>query len=143
MNVVKKISPEWALRMGFGVMYLYSGVDLFRHPTAWYWALPVWLKNAISAVMPLSTYIRLQGALEIVLALALLACFLKPAIIKWVALASTLEMTAILLLSLVPFSAANFSITFRDIGLLGGALALFMIVLKKESSNQTPQQNNA
>lgn len=143
MTFFRKISTEWALRMGFGVMYLYSGTDLMTHPTAWYWALPLWLKNAISAVMPLSTYIRFQGALEIILALALLAWFLKPAIVKWVALMSTLEMAAILLLSLVPFSASNFSITFRDIGLLGGALALFVIVLNKQDIAQANQPTNA
>lgn len=137
MDFLRKISSEWALRIGFGVMYLHSGFDLLFHPTAWHWALPFWLRNAVSLVVPLNAYLRFQGAIELLMALGLLAWFLKNNIVKWVALLSTIEMAVILFLTFVPFSAYNFSITFRDIGLLGGALALFVLILKKQEVTAT------
>ena len=133
MNIFKRISPEWALRIGFAVMYLYSGFDLMTHPTAWYWALPFWLKNLISHIVNLDTYLRFQGAVEIVFALVLLAWFAKPLVVKIVAVLSALEFAVILALAFLPWSAANFLITFRDLGLLGGLIALFLIFSDKSS----------
>ena len=121
------------MRLGLGLMYLYSGQDLIRHPTAWYWALPYWLKNAIASTVLLDAYLRFQGAVEILFALVFLGWFLKPAIVKWVALLSTIEFAVILLLAFMPWSEANFLITFRDIGLLGGSLALFLLLHRKAS----------
>lgn len=138
MNFFKKISPEWALRLGIGVMYLYSGQDLIFSPTAWHWALPYWLRQAITSVVPIDSYLRIQGAAEIALALVLLAWFLGPKWIKWAALISTLEMAGILALAFIPWSETNFSITFRDIGLLGGSLALFCLLVEKEERATQP-----
>src|SRR5438552_14898738 len=104
MDWLKKISPECVLRWSLGLMYVYSGQDLFRNPTAWKWALPFWLRNVIEKVVPLETYLRFQGLLELVMALILMAWFLKPKLVKWVALLSTLEMAGILLLSFFPYS---------------------------------------
>jgi hypothetical protein len=47
--------------------------------------------------------------------------------VRLVALLSAFEFAAILMLALFPFSEANFLITFRDIGLLGAAVALFIL----------------
>ena len=132
MKFFSKISPEWSLRIGFGIMYLYSGSDLIRHPTAWYWALPFWFKNLITSAISLNTYLRFQGIIEIVFAVILLGWFFKTAIVKIVALLSSLEMASILAFAFIPWSEANFLITFRDIGLLGGAVALLAILLKKD-----------
>lgn len=132
MSFLKKIDPEWSLRVGFGVMYLYSGSDLIRHPTAWYWALPLWFKNLITSAVNLNTYLRFQGIIEIVFAIVLLGWFFKRATVKIVAILSALEMALILAFAFIPWSEANFLITFRDLGLLGGALALLAILLKKE-----------
>ena len=132
MNYLSRINPEWSLRVGIGAMYLYSGSDLVMHPSAWHWALPYWLAQIIRSVVPIDTYLRSQGSVEILMALCLLAWFLKPQIVKWVALLSTLEMAAILVLAFLPWSETNFLITFRDIGLLGGSLALTAMLFQKD-----------
>lgn len=131
MNFLQKISPEWSLRLGLGLTYLYSGIDIMSHPTAWYWALPYWLKQTITALVPLHTYLRIQGSVEIIFALVLLAWFSKPKIISWVAIISATEFSVILLLALVPWSGANFLVTFRDIGLLGASVALAAVMKQK------------
>lgn len=135
MNIFKKISPEWSLRIAIGAMYLYSGQDIFLHPRGWTWALPYWTQQLITSIMPLDAYLRIQGAVEILMALVLLAWFLKPAVVKWAALLSALEMAGILILAFAPFKEANFLFTFRDIGLLGGSLALAILLLKKEENS--------
>ena len=131
MHYLSKVSPEWPLRIGIGVMYLYSGQDLITSPTAWHWALPYWLQQIVGQVISIDTYLRLQGGVEIIMALCLFAWFLKPAFVKYIALLSTLEMAAILILAFLPFSENNFLMTFRDIGLLGGSLALTTILIQK------------
>jgi len=129
---MKKLTPEWILRISFAVMYLYSGFDLATHPTAWTWAIPYWLRQLINSVVPLNGYIRFQGVIEIIIALFFLAWFLKPSIVKWIVLLSTLEMAVILFLTFVPFNAQNLLVTFRDIGLLGGLIALSLILFGKD-----------
>ena len=81
--------------------------------------------------MPLNTYLQIQGTVEIIFALILLAWFLKPKIVRWVAILSSLEFLAILLLALFPWSEANFLVTFRDIGLLGASVALVLVIGRK------------
>ena len=105
---------------------------MIASPGAWHWALPYWLTQIIGSVVSIDTYLRFQGGVEILMALCLLAWFLKPAIVKYAALLSTLEMAAILALAFLPFSETNFLITFRDIGLLGGSAALAGILWQKE-----------
>ena len=128
MNIFKKFKPERVLRVCLGAMYLYSGIDLFRHPTAWQWALPYWLKQIILQFADINSYLRFQGIIEIIMALSFLAWFLKPAIVKWVAFISFIEMAVILILAFIPFREANFLITFRDIGLLGASFSLFLLI---------------
>ena len=127
MNVLQKIAPEWPLRLGLGIMYLWSGIDITLYPTAWYWALrslPQNLQGFVTASVSIDTFFRLQGVSEILLAFLLLAWFLPRIFPLFAALVATLEFAAIL--AFLPINA----ITFRDIGLLGGALTLFLIILK-------------
>jgi len=131
LRIFQKISPVWSLRLGIGITYLVSGTDLILRPSAWHWALPYWLRQIITAVVPLNTYLGLQGAVELVMAICLLVWFMKPEIIRWVAFISTLEFTAILVLAFIPYSETNFLITFRDVGLLGAALTLYRLLLKE------------
>ena len=138
MNVFAKSSPEWPLRLGLGAMYLYSGIDLVLHPTAWAWAIPYWLRQTVISVVPLNTYLQLQGAVEIVFALALLAWFLPRGLVRGAALLSALEFLVILALAFFPFSEAIFLITFRDIGLLGASIALFMILREEQYAGIRP-----
>ena len=132
MNTFQNVKPQWVLRVSLGVMYLYSGFNLFWHPSAWQWALPYWLKQIITQFIAVNSYLKFQGIVEIAMAALFLLWFLKPAIVRWVALLSVLEMVVILILAFFPFSETNFSITFRDIGILGASLALFLLLSKKQ-----------
>ena len=137
MNFFQKIKPEWPLRIALGAMYLYSGIDLVRHPTAWHWALPYWMREIITSVLSLDTYLVGQGIVELAFAVVLLAWFLPRGAVWVVTVASVFEFAAILILAFVPFSEVNFSITFRDIGLLGASIALFLLVYPQAISRSS------
>src|SRR3989344_5532302 len=124
--MLQKIKPEWPLRLGLGLMYLYSGIDLIMNPKGWTWGLPYWYKQMVLAVMPVESYLRFQGAVELLMAFLLLSFFFPKKVALAVAAVSSLEFLFILLF------APQFSITFRDIGLLGAALALLIIYFKIE-----------
>ena len=130
MKFLTKISAEWWLRLGMGGTYLYSGIEIMRAPTSWIWAVPTWFTDMVTPIMPITTFMRVQAATEILIALCFLAWFLKPGILKWVALLGTLEMAGILFLGKTGIDA----ITFRDIGLLGALMALVVIFINKDSS---------
>ena len=126
---ISKLSPELSLRVGLGVMYLYSGIDIVRHPTAWFWAVrpilkwfPVGMQTALGQPAFMKNFLMSQGAVEIIFAVILLAWFLPKKYVAGVAGLTALEMAAILFL--IPIDA----VTFRDFGLLGGGLALFLIL---------------
>lgn len=129
------------LRFSLGTMYLYSGYNLVAYPSAWYWVLPYWLREIIVQVIHPDTYVRMQGVLEIFMALVLLAWFVKPPMVKLVSLLSTLEFLIIFTLALIPFSEANFLITFRDIGLFGAALALLIITFSQNLPKEIQDKN--
>lgn len=133
----KHTMAEWALRISLGVMYIYSGFDLVRHPTAWLWAIPKWLQGIIESVMPVAEYVRIQGAAEILLAAVLLLSVMPRVIVKWAAFVSAVEFIAILVLGFIPWNAYNFSMTFRDIGLVGASLALYFLFLKNGNLTTT------
>jgi len=113
-------------------MYVYSGIDIIRHPTSWFWAvrpLLKWLPASIQASLGTSEvmtrYLIVQGIGELALAFLFLAWFLPKYLVKWAALFSVLEFAGILLL--LPINA----ITFRDIGLLGAFLALWLMLMRR------------
>ena len=86
MNTFQKYIPEWALRLGLGFMFSYSGSDLIRHPTAWYWALralPDFLQAIINNSVGASRYLQMQGVVELFFALAFFAWFLPRKIIAF------------------------------------------------------------
>lgn len=128
---LSKLTPEWALRVGLGAMYVYSGIDIIRHPTSWFWAvrpLLKWLPGSMQASLGvpevMTKYLFFQGIGELVLAALFLAWFLPKYLVKWAALLSVLEFAGILIL--LPIDA----ITFRDIGLLGAFIALWLMLMR-------------
>lgn len=128
-NVFQKMNPVWPLRLGLGLMYLYSGYDLIAYPFHWYGFVPRWFSAAVTPLLSLENYLRFQGAGEMALGFLLLAWFLPPWISRIAAAAAAAEMAAILLfVGLDP-------ITFRDIGLLGGALALCLLSFGDDHSH--------
>lgn len=121
MDFIKKIQPEWSLRIGLGLMYLYSGYDLFFNPYHWYGFVPKWFSQAVTSVGPLDTYLRFQGVGELIIGILFLAWFLGRWGLRVASIAVAVEMALILL-----FVGVD-PITFRDIGLLGAAFALLII----------------
>ena len=130
-TLLQKISPLWALRLGLGVMYAYSGSDLFLNPKGWTWAVPWWFSQIIATYTTLEGYLRVQGIIEFCMALVLLAWFLPKKAVFIVAIFSSAELLFILLF------APQFSITFRDLGVFGASVAL-MIMLFKSNIAMTP-----
>jgi cytochrome c-type biogenesis protein len=101
------------LRYGLALTYIFSGYDLIAHPRSWISFVPYWFAN----LLPIDTitFIQIQGGVELLLALAFITgFFIRPA-----AFLSALEMSAILLLYGVD------AVTFRDLAILGGSLAVF------------------
>lgn len=121
---LQKISPEWILRLGLGSMYLYSGFGLILNPLAWIWAIPWWYKQLVLTVMPLESYLRFQGSLEVFMAFIFLSFFFPKSVVMIISALSSLELLFIL------FFAPQFSITFRDIGVLAASLALLLMIIK-------------
>lgn len=133
MNALKRQVPEWVLRLGFGCMFLYSGIDLIRHPTGWYWAvrpLPWAVQSIINNQIGIDQYLRAQGAIELLFALVFFAWFAPRWIVLVVSILVALEMGVILLL------VGVIGDTFRDIGLLGGAIALVAFLLLGKSERE-------
>src|SRR3989338_7889305 len=126
-------------------MYLYSGMDILRHPTGWYWAVrpifkwfPAGMQTSLTQPAFMKKFLMSQGVLEIIFAIILLAWVLTKKYAKWVAGLTALEMAGILFI--IPIDA----VTFRDFGLLGGGLALFLILnggFSKVSGEQTYSEN--
>lgn len=126
MMFLQKLNPEWVLRIGLGAMYLWSGLDIVRHPKSWYWAirsLPEFAETAIGRI-GLDRFLTIQGAGELLLAVLLLVPFLPRRLLRWVAFLNALEIALIVLLVGVD------AVTFRDIGVLGGAVALWLLALR-------------
>ncbi len=117
----KRIRPEAPLRLGLGLMYIYSGWDLIVNPSHWQGFAPAWFERMVGILMPMDTYLRLQGAGELAIALLLLAWFVPRRALRLAALLAALEMAGILILVGID------AITFRDLGLFGGALALWIM----------------
>ena len=139
MSFTNKLSPAMFLRLGLGFMFLYSGFDIVSHPTAWAWAvrgLPSFMQSMIDT-FGLETYLRLQGASELVLAVALLAWFLPRKVGAIAGLIAGLEMLAITIL--VGLDA----VTFRDIGLVGAGFALFLMLWNDSIPSPAPESTRS
>lgn len=116
--------PTFFLRLGFGLMYLYSGYDLVVNPKHWQGFItdaPKFI-NRLATSVGTTNFLRFQGLAELAIALGLLAWFLPTRLVKWLVLAAVLEMAAILV------TVGINLITFRDLGLLGGLAGLLLLV---------------
>ena len=124
-RLAQRLNVEWILRTSLGLMYFWSGIDLLRYSTAWYWAvrpLPMIVQNVINKI-GIDQYLKIQGIGELALAGILLFKFVPRVAVLIVAGITVIEMAGILL-----FVGVD-AITFRDIGLLGAALALYVILV--------------
>ncbi len=83
--------------------------------------MPQWFSGAVTQVTSVDAYLRFQGIGEFAIGLLFLAWFLGRWGVRLAAAAAAVEMVLILL-----FVGVD-PITFRDIGLLGAALALLAL----------------
>ena len=114
------IRTEWPLRLGCGFVNLYSGFFLLTDPIRYYKYVPGWLSHVANAVTSLDAYLRLQGIGEMMIAICLLGWFFPRWCVRVAAMLFTLQMTVILI-----FAGVD-AVTFRNIGLVGAALALLI-----------------
>lgn len=129
-DAIKKLNPAWALRLGLGLMYIYSGYDLFYNPQHWYGFLPLWLKEISMQVASIEAYLMLQGAGEFIIGLLLIGWFSGKLGVRVAAALATIEFFFILIIIGID------PITFRDIGLLGGSLALLIMSFQEDAREQ-------
>lgn len=113
--------PEWCLRAGLAITYFYSGYHMVLDPASAVGFVPVWFSRAVSVFMPIESYLWLQGAGELVVALVLVLWITPRAAVTIIAALMVLQLSLILL-----FTGLDV-VTFRDAGLIGAALALFFV----------------
>ena len=122
-KILKRFNPEWMLRLGLGLTFVYSGLDIWQHPTAWHWAiqpLPRALQSLITQI-GVDRYLKIQAAGELALAFIFFGWFLPRKFLRVAAFLAAVEMALILWIVGIRGD------TFRDIGLLGAALALLAL----------------
>lgn len=127
IDFLKKINPEIPFRLGLGTMYLYSGRDLIAYPAHWEGFVPSWFERLVELFLPMDVYLRVQGAGELAIGFLLLAWFLPRWGVRAASALAVAEMAGILVLSGVDL------VTFRDMGLLGGSAALYLLVRRDPS----------
>lgn len=115
-------------------MYLYSGYDLFVKPYHWYGFVPQWFSQMVTQVTAIDNYLRIQGIGEALIGVLLLAWFLPSIAVRVASFIMILEMGMIFL-----FVGID-PITFRDIGLLGAALALLIMTISPDFSKEISGQ---
>lgn len=116
---IQKIDPQIPLRLGLGLVFLYSGSDMFVYPEKWISFIPLWFSRLVP--FPIFVYLKIQGGLEFILGILFLLWFLDKRIVRIAAIIAIVELSSILL------AVGLDAITFRDIGLLGAAVSLFIL----------------
>ncbi|MBI2640348.1 MAG: hypothetical protein HYW91_00465 [Candidatus Sungbacteria bacterium] len=127
MSFLQKIKPEWPLRLGLGLMYIYSGFSLFSEPIYWVGFVPGWFDGLIANIMPVELFLRVQGVGEFFVGLLFLAWFGGIWGTRIASILSSLSLAAIIVFVGVDL------VTFRDVGLLGAAVALLVISWSRNS----------
>ena len=116
------LKPQFILRLSLAITYFYSGWSLLTSPTSWTQFVPFWLKEQLMNFnFPVAVFVQVQGAVEMLLALIFILWFMPRNLVCYAALFSALEMAFILIFTGIDLT------TFRDIGLLGLSLGIFLI----------------
>ncbi len=113
--------PTWILIAASVLVFGWFGIDKFLNPVLWTGFLPVWMDGLLG--MGKNTWILIVGAAEIALALALLVPH------RLIRLLATAGVIGHLLMVLVQVGWNDIGV--RDIGLLLGAVALFLLLWEK------------
>lgn len=110
------LNPVLILRIGIGGVLVYAGVSTIVNPILWIGFVPKWMTIFVSA----ETFLVFHGAFSLLLGLVVLSGFMTP-------LSSAIAFLNFLLIMI--FFGVD-EVTFRDFGLLAGALALFLLTYK-------------
>jgi uncharacterized membrane protein YphA (DoxX/SURF4 family) len=108
--------PNWALRAGLALVYLWFGIDKFIQPQYWIDAwMPMWAQHAVTALgMGPANGIALLGLFEVLVAVSLATGFF----IRYFA------SIAVAFLLVITVTHGINEINVRNIGLIGGLAAL-------------------
>lgn len=123
MKKLTNISPVWPLRIGLGLVFLYSGTSIIAQPMTWAGFLPSNVYLTISSFMPVEVYMRIQGGGELLMGMLLLIWFTP----RWL-LVSASGLAAFEMLGILTIVGID-QVTFRDLGLLGASLSLVLFLL--------------
>ncbi|MEK7622013.1 MAG: hypothetical protein AAB415_02430 [Patescibacteria group bacterium] len=119
---MNRLKPELVLRLSLALTYFYSGYSLLTSPKSWTQFAPLWFRDFLDSLnFPLTAFVQVQGAIEIIMALVFVIWFMPRRWVRYAAFLSSLEMGLILFFTGIDL------ITFRDIGLLGLSFAIFLI----------------
>ena len=124
----KLVKPETFLRLGLGSMFLYSGYSIYTVPVAWesyVTELPEWVLVPITHFVTVGQFLFVHGIVEMAFGIILLLWFLPLWLTRAVSILITLELASIVLLIGINDT------TFRDVGLVGAALALVVTLYRK------------
>lgn len=105
---------SWILRIGLAAVFLYASISSLQHPLEWVGFLPNFLTKTISA----TTLLKIFAVYELALAVWLLS----GKLLKYSALICALTLAGI-----VVVNPSQLITTFRDIGLVFMAVALFFM----------------
>jgi hypothetical protein len=105
---------SWLLRIGLAFVFLYAATASLQHPLVWAIYLPAFLTKAIAA----TTLIKIVAIYE----LALVVWLLSGKYVRYCALLCALTLAGIVLTN-----PSQLITTFRDVGLVFMALALFFV----------------
>jgi len=98
------------LRIGLGIVFLWIGIDIFRHPTAWIGFIPANLPFGVAQALAL----KATGAFDALLGVMLIIGLFP----RLFAILAALHLVVILV------SQGIDQVVIRDVGLLGASLAL-------------------
>ena len=105
---------SWLLRIGLAFVFLYAATASLQHPLVWAVYLPAFMTKAIAA----TTLIKILAVYE----LALVVWLLSGRLLRYCALLCALTLTGIVITN-----PTQLITTFRDVGLVFMALALFFV----------------
>lgn len=108
------------LRIGMGITFFWIGILIFQHPDAWANFLSPWFVK----LLPFSPIhlMEFTSILDILIGVFFILGFFT----RVVAMVATIHLVGILI------SSGITETTIRDVGLLGGTVALFLDARKKE-----------
>lgn len=110
--------PHWILRVGLAAVFMWFGIHKFIHPDLW---IAAWVPQSILGLVNIigmsgENFIFLNGIFEVLVAISLISGYFMR-IFSVVAV-------AFLVLVVAFYIAGPTEVVIRDIGLIGGLLAL-------------------